>query len=116
MIAASLQYDDTDFELLYVLLKVKIPIRCNKNVELGSRQRQELAVLASVPTPSIDTVGLVAGNVLGKTMIDALVEKQFHFASASIRTRAASRNATAWSRDTLGNPSRNSSIVSPASR
>ena len=40
-------------------------------------KRQEFVVPGSVPTPSIDTVGLITENIFRKTMINAFVEEQF---------------------------------------
>src|SRR5207249_6629560 len=59
----------------------------------------------------------MADEIASESSIDAFVEQDLHFAAAaSMHSFASSRNAITCSRETLGKPSRKSSIESPASR
>src|SRR5262245_57969103 len=51
-----------------------------------------------------------------QSLIDAFVEQDLHLTSVRTRAFAVSSTATTCSRVTVGKPSKNSSIVSPASR
>src|SRR5262245_65318771 len=58
----------------------------------------------------------MALNLLGQSTVDTFVEQYLHEAMASILALASSRKAMTCSRETVGNPSRNSSIDCPPSK
>lgn len=58
----------------------------------------------------------MAFYVFCEPSVDALIEEDSHEVLASMRALASSRNAITWSRVTVGNPCRKSSIVSPPSK
>jgi hypothetical protein len=59
---------------------------------------------------------VMSRNIAGEAPVDAFVEQNLHEAASTICVLASSRKAMTRSRVTDGNPSRKSSIDSPASR
>jgi len=110
------QHDDSDGGTRQLLLKGKITVDRDENVELVLRSRQEFAILQRSPASVRHCLHVVALDVRREAPIDALVEKHPHDAFEIIRAVASSRKATTWSRLTVGNPAKKSSIVSPPSR
>src|SRR2546425_5672561 len=87
-----------------------------EDVELVFGTGQQITVLQRSPADVWHRLDVVSLDVLREPSIDALVEKHPHDAFVIIRAVASSRKATTWSRLTVGNPARKSSIVSPPSR
>ena len=68
------------------------------------------------PTHLTDGLDIVTDNVTRQAPVNALVEEDSHDTVSINRSFASSRKAMTCSRVTDGNPSRKSSIASPASR
>src|ERR1051325_4170529 len=79
------------------------------------RRGEELAVPELLPAEFGGGPDFMWRKVAGAT-IDTVVEQELHAARPRSCLRASSRTAIACSRVTPGNPSRNSSRESPASR
>ena len=109
------QHDDGDGEARQILLKGKVAVDGDEDVELGLRSPEELAILQRSPASLWHCLHVVSLDVAREAPIDALVEKHPHDAFEIIRAVASSRKATTCSRLTVGNPARKSSIVSPPS-
>jgi hypothetical protein len=86
------------------------------NTSNSAAEGQQLAVRYSQPTLICDGTDINSGEPGRQANIDAFVEKDSQAASVTARVVARSRNAITCGRDTEGNPARNSSMESPASR
>ena len=108
--------DDGDGELREMLLKGEVAVNRHEDVELFLRASEELSNLDTGPAGLRNRDYLMAFDFLGQSAVDTLVEKDVHEAIGSIRAFASSRKAITCSRETVGKPSRNSSIVCPPSK
>jgi hypothetical protein len=99
-----------------MLLEWQVPIDSNEYVKVRGSQGQQLAVRDSLPTLICDGTNINSGEASRQANIDAFVQKDPQAASVTARVVACSRNAITCDRDTDGNPARNSSMESPASR
>lgn len=115
-IANAMDKDDRQRELRNVLLKGQVAVNGYKYVELDLGERQELTVCYARPAPIVNCLDIKLGELAREARIDAFVEEDLHAASWTASSVARSRNATTWERETEGNPARNSSMLSPASR
>ena len=96
-----------------MLLKGEIAINRNEHIKLFLSELQQVPVLDPRPAGLRHGDHLMACNLLSQSAVDALVEKNFHEATANILALASSRKAMICSRATVGNPSRKSSMVCP---
>src|ERR1700722_1548216 len=99
-----------------MLLKRQIAIDGDKYFKFGRRQGQQLTVRYSHPPLFGNSAHIEHAKAGCQPRIDAFVEQYFQAASVTARLVARSRNAITFDRDTEGNPARNSSMESPASR
>ena len=90
-------------------------INRHKDIELRLRESEQLAVLDTGPAGLRHRNHVTALDLFGQSTVDTLVEKKLHDATGIIRAFASSRKAITCSRVTVGNPSRNSSMVCPPS-
>src|ERR1043166_2767080 len=105
------------FNLVRSLLRREPSIHGNKRVEFLFSQCKQFAILDSTPTAFLNRCDLMADEIARESAVNALVEQNLHFvAEASMHSFASSRNAMTCSRETLGKPSRKSSMESPPSR
>jgi hypothetical protein len=111
-----LKHNDGDREAIQILLKGQVSIHSDEHVEVFRSKRQQRAILDRRPTHLTGRFDVVADNVAREPPIDTFVEKHLYDAASIIRSFACSRKAMTCSRVTDGNPSRKSSIDSPASR
>jgi hypothetical protein len=79
-------------------------------------KRQQLTVLDRRPAHLTSRFDIVADDIARQAPVDAFVQERLHEAASIARAFASSRKVITWSRGTDGNPSRKSSIDSPASR
>ena len=98
------------------LLKCQIAVDSDENVESARGPYEKLAIANPGPAELRNRGYFVAANFSGESTIYAFVEQQPHKADSIRRSLAISRNAMTWSRETLGKPSRKSSMDSPAFR
>ncbi len=110
-IGRRLKNDHGDGELRELLLKGQVAVNRHKDIELFLRTPKQLTVLDTSPAGLRNRDHFMAINLFGQSMVDTLVKKNLHEATASIRALASSRKAITCSRETVGNPSRNSSMV-----
>ena len=100
-----------------VLLTREFPIHCHECVKFFLRKGKQIAILNAGPASARYSSDFMTGQIVRESLINAFVEQQLHLdAAASMRSLASSRNAMTCSRETLGKPSRKSSIESPPSR
>lgn len=104
-----------DGEPLYGLLKRKVPIHCEKDIKFLLRLAKQFAVLKPCPPMAMNRDDLVLSQITRDAPINTFVEKNLQGAVDMVRFFASSRNAITCSRVTDGNPSRKSSMLSPAS-
>src|SRR5437773_10779852 len=77
-------------------------------------EREQIAGLNASPAAFLNSRNRMADKIPSESSIDAFVEQDLHFvAAASMHSFASSRNAITCSRETLGKPSRKSSMESP---
>ena len=76
-----MEQNDPDRELRQVLLERQIPIDGHEDIELGLRQREELAVGDAGPSLVVNRARCEAFNVRREAGIDAFVEENSHAAS-----------------------------------
>jgi hypothetical protein len=110
------KHNDGDRERGEVLLKGEVSIDRNEHVELFFSKRQQLTILDRRPAHLTSDLDVVTDDIAPQAPVDALVEKDLQDAASITRSFASSRKAMTCSRVTDGNPSRKSSIDSPASR
>src|ERR1700722_15464088 len=94
----------------------QIPIDCNEHFESSRCQGKQLAILDRGPPHLFGGLDVVADNSARKAPIDALIEQDSHGTDSTSFSFASSRKAITCARVTVGKPSRNSSMESPASR
>lgn len=111
-----MDYYHSYLEAREMLLKGKISVYGHENIELLFGEREKLTISHGRPPHLRHGADVVSGQFPREAAIHTLVEENPHEAFATIRAFASSRKATTWSRFTVGKPSRNSSMVSPASR
>ena len=100
-----------------VLFNGDLSIHGHEHIKLLLGEREEIAVLDSRPTLARYCGDNMSDQIVCQPSIYALVEQYLHsIAAASTRVFASSKKAITCSRDTLGKPSRKSSIESPPSR
>ncbi len=96
--------------------KRQIAIHGDENVYSTRSSTKQIAVFDTRPAESRHRLNFVFGQLVGKPAVDALVEQHSHDIVSIKRSLAISRNEITCSRETLGKPSRKSSMDSPASR
>ena len=89
-----------------------------KNIKLrGFRGRKKLAIPRSSQSGVTGCLAIMTGQGVPESLIDTLVDQNARSQGrASKRSFASSSAATADSRETVGNPSRKFSSVSPPSK
>jgi len=90
-------------------------IEADKYVEVRRREGEQLAILERRPPHLPRGLYFVGCKLAAEWPVDALVEQHPHETVSISRSFASSRKTITCSRVTDGNPSRKSSIVSPAS-
>jgi hypothetical protein len=87
-----------------------------EHIELSLGESEQFSILNTGPSGLRNPDDLMVFNLFGQSTVDTLVEQKLHEATASILALASSKKAMICSRETVGNPSRNSSIDCPPSK
>src|SRR5208283_2380759 len=111
-----LKYDDGNREGHQILLKGQVSIHRDEHVELWRGKGQQFSIFDGSPTHLTSGLNVVTDDITRQAPVDTFVEKNLHDAASITRSFASSRKAMTCSRVRDGNPSRKSSIESPASR
>src|SRR5580704_13894535 len=111
-----LKHNDGNWEGTEILLKGQVSIHRDEHIEMVCGNREQLADRDGRQTHLTNGLHVVTDDLTRQTPVDAFVEKNLHEAASITRVFASSRKAMTCSRVTDGNPSRKSSIDSPASR
>ena len=98
-----------------VLLKGQVSIHCYEHVELRGRKGEQFSIFERRPPHLTRRLHLVRSKLAAEAPVNTFVEQHPHETVSISRSFASSRKAMTCSRVTDGNPSRKSSIVSPAS-
>jgi hypothetical protein len=99
------------------LLKGKALVYGDDHLEPGGfGGGQEISVLETSKFYVPRSLAIVIGKEMPQTLINALVDEESHQTRASKSCFASSNARRAASRETVGNPVRKSSRVSPPSR
>jgi hypothetical protein len=97
-----------------VLLVGNILVDGNEDIEADSlRSLQETAVLQSSQSREASGLAVVAGKQKSQALVNALIDQEAHQPRASSNCLASSKASNARARETVGNPLRKSSSVSP---
>ena len=89
----------------------------DQNIETGRLGRvEETAILQSGEFGEAGGMAIVSRKQKAQMLVDTVVEQEANQARASRSCLASSRASTAKVRETVGNPDRKSSRVSPPSR
>jgi len=111
-----MHHHDGDAEFWNVLLEREVSINRQEYVKFFLSSGKERAIRNAGPTLIVNRANLDASEMGGQARIHALIEEHSQAALCTASLAACSRNATTCARRTDGNPTKNSSILSPASR
>lgn len=114
-----INYDDWQGQCQEILFSLDVLVHADKRVEAcGGSGFQQGAVAEGVPAHFPCGADVMTRYVTAKPSVDVVIEEQFHRVCRSVSKSflASSSTASACSRETPSNPSRNSSMVSPAAR
>src|SRR5579864_5211645 len=101
----------------HTLLIWDAPIDCYEDIESsGFSGFEQISVLQSRQIGKAGCLAVIAWELKPKALVNALVDHEPHQARASSNSLASSSASTARARETVGNPSRKSSSVSPPSK